>query len=148
MKAFFKFYCSCDIIGRLKIFKSFFDMPAFFYHELCHVIVLFLFFNRINKVNLKYFYKVSDYGTCLNTYNLEIGFPSRNNFNIIAVSIAPLIGIFISPFISWYFFAYLIITHNVSVMSTQDYYNIRMCSIRNKKLSFVLNKVEKIISHN
>jgi hypothetical protein len=131
MKALIEFYLACNIRTQFKIIMSFLGLPATIYHEISHLVMLLIFFNRIDDIKCNEFYKVE--GDSLTTYSFQIIFSSRNKTNLIIVSLAPIIGIVISPLVSWYLFIYLVLAYNRSTLSKQDFNNING-SIANKNV--------------
>lgn len=150
MKDFIKFFKNADFFSQLNIFKSFFQLPACVYHELCHILMIVLFLKKINYIKCVYFYKVfwglkevkesvqlkngRSYPTSiiiydsLQTYKFEISHVSHTKLCKILVSVAPLIGIAISFFISPYLFIYLLLSYRTACLSEQDFSNVTECS--------------------
>lgn len=138
------FWKKCSFENKIRIIKTIFGLPAGMFHELCHIIMIFLFFGDINHIRCSHFYKVTGY--TLYTWEFTVNWNYRYKLQSFLVSIAPLVGILGSYFISPYLLLYLLVFYQESILSEQDFNNIKeLIKPEQKKLQYILNKSKKVI---
>jgi len=144
MKDLIKFFRDTNYTNKFIIIYYIITIPALIYHELCHVVFMLLTLRKITKVNIRGFKLDKDDKNVLHLPHCAIKSYGKENFSIVLISIAPLIGIILSIFISPYFFYYLIFSHKISFLSNQDYSNIIEYYKGKKKYYNFIKKSTKI----
>lgn len=144
MKAL-KFFLEGSLSVKGWVIYGVIGLPAVIYHELCHIIVAAVLFVRINEVKVTNFFKVKD--NQLRMINCYVGTNDRDKISSILIAIAPLIGILLSPFLSWYFTLYLVLFNKCSKMSDMDYKIVQTQLSDHKVLLKILTFLKPFISN-
>lgn len=149
MKDLISFFRHTNYTNKFIIIYYIITIPALIYHELCHVVFMLLTLRKITKVNIRGFKVDKDDKNVLHlpycVIGIRFGSLGKENFSIVLISIAPLIGIILSIFISPYFFYYLMFSHKMAFLSNQDYSNIIEYYKGKKSITIFLKKAQKYL---
>ena len=122
-KDFNKFYNENSIIKKLYIIKSILNLPAYFYHELWHILFCLLTFTKMNNITLHNFYIVKNNAlrACHMSINIVTYTDSfKSIMGGILVILAPLFGIIVLLIISKWFIIWIIFSFKIFILSKAD----------------------------
>lgn len=120
----------------MKTLRTLYNIPAFFFHEICHIIIMIIFFGFINVNFSKCECKIS-----FNSLYMNINFDYYLGIVGLLSTIAPLIGHIILVCYSIatlnYFLLFYCITCKSFMLSDMDIYTTKKIIKENEELLFV-----------
>lgn len=126
----------------LHVIYSLFKLPAFLFHELCHLIIVMPFADDLKNIDLQLF-EINYNTNTLKTMGMRITFQSSRGIAIIA-SLAPLIGwaivmVILFPYHYW-IGSYFLLAFDMFYLSADDIVCARKNGL-NRKVSLFLYRV-------
>ena len=127
MKKVLRFYIHTTVFNRIGIIRVILELPAAIFHELCHILMCIILLQKIEYIRCYYFFKVveADTNCTLKSYFFQIYHKNRDYFTSFLICVAPVVGVILSIFISYYLTLYLLLAYKGSFLSKQDVLNVK-----------------------
>tara|TARA_R110000851_G_C12707440_1_gene526890 strand:- start:49 stop:462 length:414 start_codon:yes stop_codon:yes gene_type:complete len=124
----YSFYKEVDFESKLRIIYTIIKLPAMIFHEVCHWFFACILFVRFFKIRCDYFYTVENGVLKSYSFNVitdNINDTKINRAKLMIVNIAPIIGLLILPFFSYWVLIWIAISWKTFIPSKGDFMNFK-----------------------